>query len=219
MEKIDIYRSIVKLFEGIYKLTIPSNQQVEIQQAIVCNWNDPDISDKELVAYLLELSRLQKSIRRSQRDKFQSQAQKILKKEFSRVENNNRGRILQVILFIIEQLRPGCSGVKGSQTQQLPNVNPSVVQPSAQGNTAPPPTISISPQSGSAQPNPYFTGPPTPGGYVMPNPLQSSASAPDANDLQQQQRDLHRTIQKETMASMIDKAKHDMNMTIIGNMR
>lgn len=158
MEKDAIFDAIVDLFNWIYEVKIRPDQRAEIEQAIKSNWNNADTSDQELVGYLLELydkiisGVLAKKLSRTQRAQLRPHAQKIFKKEFSRGERNERGRVLGIIHNILEQLRHGCTHVQIKPPQSItPPVYPT--QPSSGGPT------SVGPYYAGTTPPAYPTGP------------------------------------------------------------
>ena len=212
----EIFNTIFRLFEWIYKIKFSASQKEEIVQSILMNWQNDDKSDQELLEYLLHLSDSIESVGASKRSKLRPQAISIFSKIFAHTEYNERGRILQDLHRLIEQNKPGSTEAL-LQAPFSPSQNPSGHKMQTHMPAQNQPT------SHQGAPSPYFAGQLNAQNHVPPQhlhqftqPFMAPSPAQHIQDLLQQER---RQNQLDVLRSNIESMRHDTTMSIIRNIR
>ncbi len=197
--------AIKSLFDWSFRVQIPDGVMDWVVLQLRQAWNDGDQSEQQLIAYLAQLSVHLSGMDEAQREANRGEVQGVLRDEFSRLELNDRGRVLMLFRGILETLRPGCThppAVVAATTAPA-------AQPAAQGSLPPMGTL----LTGAAQ-QPQAAPQPAQQRQAAPQP----DSMPGVDGMLQQQMDMQRSNQLAMMQAKMMKAEHDTIMSIINAM-
>jgi hypothetical protein len=102
--------AFAEFFEWAYDVSMTAPQRQALDAEVVGGWSHPDQSVRQLVTYVLELHTIVFGKPPGGRSALRAGAQGMLGRAFARPEANGRGRVL-ALLQVLQQLRPGCTGV------------------------------------------------------------------------------------------------------------
>jgi hypothetical protein len=108
----DVIDAFFEFFEFTYECTLTKMHKQRIEAEILSGWGDSDESDHRLVGYIIHLHQVIGGQPTKAQPGLRKQAKNLLAVELSRPAGNDATRILSAVHFIVEELRPGCSGVK-----------------------------------------------------------------------------------------------------------
>jgi hypothetical protein len=209
----EVFDRIMKLLDWVFQVQIRGNERAFIERTITGGWHNPDTSDHDLVAYLIQLHDTLFRIKPEHRDKLRAQVLKIFQRMFGLAEQNDRGRVLAAIYQSVEYLRVGCTEMHTLKSN--PGLQPTVQPMQAMQPMQPMQAMQAMQPMQPMQPmqNPYPAGQPF-GLGQPPAPV-----LPPVSTLLQQQVDAQRDIQQAVLKSNLNKMQHDACMTIIGNIK
>lgn len=107
-----ILGAFFEFFEWTYQVTLSAAHRERLRAEIYAGWSNSDESDHRLIGYVVHLHKLVFTSPRSEHDSLRSQALSLFKREISRPAGTDAARILAVLHAILEEVRPGCTGVK-----------------------------------------------------------------------------------------------------------
>jgi hypothetical protein len=235
----EILDRIVRLLNWTFGSSLGPADSAMINSSIARNWSvrnkwsvTTDKTGQALIAYLLMLNDIVDNIdshiagggnsKEKQRNRLRRDIFDYFKGDFKVRKTGAYGRIMNMIHLVVEQARPGCTGVTPPDPPRAKPVPPSAPAPTLA--PAPTPAPSSMPPPATAQPA---------GGFWnfmqnMMGPGMHPAGAPpgvgfgnpnyrfDPQALMAQERNNAAMTQ---LWSNIEKMRHDTNMHVIGNTR
>jgi hypothetical protein len=127
------FNHFLQFFEWTYDVRFSFIQKQEIAYELEMGWGNADKSDLELVNYILQLHQIAFGIGRSQQQHLKPQAQAFLRELFSRLETNDRGRVLDTLHRTIEEISPGVTQIATLPKPRFTSLPPAQA---SQGNVA-----------------------------------------------------------------------------------
>ncbi|MBA3752887.1 MAG: hypothetical protein H0X01_01800 [Nitrospira sp.] len=101
----------LEFFEWAYDIRFTPHQKEDITQDVALGWKNADLSERELVQYVMDRHKDVLGGGHERNRNLQDAARAIFNSEFSRFENNDRTRVLQTIHRAIEESAPGVTEV------------------------------------------------------------------------------------------------------------
>jgi len=193
-----ILETVFNLFGWLYQINISVQFRQAIEQQVRSGWHNQDPSEQQFVGFLLDLNN--KLTQSGTADTFRENVLEHFRNEFASAEQtspyhlDDKGRLLLVIHWALESLRPGCSGVPSAIAAQM-----------ARG---------VNPQASYAPPQPQSS-------YPAPGAHSSYGNDPDRQlrDLEAQQQRLQREAVTSAALSNISQMRYQMLKHVADNLK
>jgi hypothetical protein len=105
-------QAFFEFFEWAYQVSIPPPARQPIEAEMWQGWTTNDRTISELVEFVLaQWDKVLKVANSGVQASLRDQGRKIFQKQFESLETSGRGRVLSALLLVLEQSRPGCTGV------------------------------------------------------------------------------------------------------------
>jgi hypothetical protein len=106
-----VFDALFDFLRWTYGVALSGHDRMLIERRILSGWPHPDGSVPELTAYLGGLHTTVFSEPPARRDRYRSHVRQLLGSLFAAVDPTERGEVIALLHRMLEQARPGCTGV------------------------------------------------------------------------------------------------------------